>query len=132
MALSDPDGVLASPLTIIDRRNEAADIAAIGDIINHNRVEKVIVGLPLSMDGSVGQQADKVKAFTRRLSDSVETPVEFRDERLTTVAARQLMREAGGRKSKRKDSRDDAIAAAIILQGYLDGEREVSDRNGSF
>ena len=124
MALSDPNGVLATPFTIINCQDDAADVAAIGNIIKQNQVERVIVGLPLSMDGSVGQQAEKVKAFTRKLCDNVEVPVEFRDERLTTVEAKQLIREAGGKKSKRRDSHDDAVAAAIILRGYLDERRE--------
>ncbi len=127
MALSDPNGVLATPFTIINCQDDAADVAAIGDIIKQNQVERVIVGLPLSMDGSVGQQAEKVKAFTRKLCDNIEVPVEFRDERLTTVEAKQLIREAGGKKSKRKDSHDDAVAAAIILRGYLDGRRELGN-----
>jgi len=131
VALSDPGGVLASPFTIISCQDEAADVAAIKEMVEQNQVERVIVGLPLSMDGSVGQQAEKVKAFTRKLSDNIEVPVEFRDERLTTVAAKQLMREAGGKKSRRKNSHDDAIAAALILQGYLDKRREVSDEDGS-
>lgn len=127
MALSDPSGVLASPFTIINCQDDAADVAAIKDIIKQNQVERVIVGLPLSMDGSVGQQAEKVKAFTRKLCAEVEVPVEFRDERLTTVAAKQLMWEAGGKKSRRKDRYDDAVAAAIILQGYLDERRELGN-----
>lgn len=74
------------------------------------------------MDGSIGQQAEKVQAFIRSLAARTEVPIEFRDERLTTVAARRLMRESGRKKSRRKAS-DDAIAAALILQGYLDEER---------
>ena len=124
MALSDPLGVLASPLTIISRQDEAADVAAIGSIINQNDVERVIVGLPLSMDGSLGRQAEKVKAFTQRLCEEIQVPVEFRDERLTTVAAKRLMQAAGGKKSRKKERHDDAIAAALILQGYLDEGRE--------
>ena len=124
MALSDPRGVLASPLTIISRQDEAADVAAINSIINQNDVERVIVGLPLSMDGSLGRQAEKVKAFTQRLCEQIQIPVEFRDERLTTVAAKRLMQATGGKKSRKKVRHDDAIAAALILQGYLDEGRE--------
>jgi len=124
VALSDPLGVLASPLTIISRQDEAADVAAIGSIINQNDVERVIVGLPLSMDGSLGRQAEKVKAFTQRLCEEIQVPVEFRDERLTTVAAQRLRQATGGKKSRKKERHDDAIAAALILQGYLDEGRE--------
>ncbi len=71
------------------------------------------------MDGSIGKQAEKVKAFTQRLCQHTEVPVEFRDERLSTVSARHLM-QAASKKSQKKVRHDDAIAAAIILQGYLD------------
>ena len=120
MALSDPQGILASPLTIIHRQDEAADIAAVSRIIEQNQVERVVVGLPISMNGSIGQQAEKVKTFTRQLCEQIKVAVEFRDERLTTVAAQQLMQITGSKKSGKKYRHDDAIAAAFILQGYLD------------
>ena len=119
MALSDSNGVLASPFIIIDRRDEGQDVKAITDIVNQHQVKQIIVGLPRSMDGSIGKQAEKVKAFTQRLCQHTEVPVEFRDERLSTVAAKRLIRTARVKKTRRK-KRDDAIAAAIILQGYLD------------
>ena len=122
MALSDPEGILASPFTIIDCRDEKQDIEAIINVINQHQVEQIIVGLPLSMDGSISKQAEKVKAFTQQLCDYTNVPVEFRDERLTTVSAKRLMRVANVKKTKRK-ARDDAIAAALILQGYLDEAR---------
>ena len=117
MALSDPMGILASPLTIINSSgDERADIQAIIDIIIGNQVGQVIAGLPRSMDGSVGRQAEKVKAFVQELCKHTDVPVDFRDERLSTVSAKRLMQ--GGR--KRGKVRYDAIAAALILQGYLD------------
>ncbi|MBA7712396.1 putative pre-16S rRNA nuclease [subsurface metagenome] len=123
VALSDPDGLLASPLTIINRREETADIKAITDIISQHQVGQIIVGLPRSMDGSLGHQANKVQDFTQKLCRHTEVPVEFRDERLTTVLAKRLMRAAKTKKSREK-AQDDAIAAAIILQGYLDETHE--------
>jgi len=117
VALSDPEGILASPLKIIDCSEEKADIAAIIDIVNHNQVGQIIVGLPRSMDGSLGQQAEKVMAFARVLANHTDVPVDLRDERLSTVAAKRLMQGVNRKKGKR---RDDAIAAALILQGYLD------------
>lgn len=119
MALSDPNGILASPLTIIDRKDEGQDIGVIVGIINQHQVGQIIVGLPRSMDGSIGQQAEKVQAFTRELGSHTKVPLEFRDERLTTVSAKRLMQAAKPKKTKKKAS-DDAIAAAILLQGYLD------------
>ena len=121
MALSDPGGILASPLTIIDCTDERTDLEAITNIIDQNQVKQIVVGLPRSMDGSIGKQAEKVEAFTQKLCEQTEVSVEFRDERLTTVSAKRLMRAANTKKTKRK-IRDDAVAAALILQGYLDEE----------
>jgi len=123
VALSDPDGILASPFTIINRRDESLDIEAIIDIIRRQQVGRVIVGLPRSLDGSLGKQAEKVKAFTQRLCEQTQVPVEYRDERLTTVMAERLRQAASSKKTRRR-ARDDAQAAAIILQGYLDEEHE--------
>ena len=116
VALSDPVGILASPLIIINCRDEKADISTIIDIVRQNQVGQIIVGLPRSMDGSIGKQAEKAKAFVQMLRNHTEVPIEFRDERLSTVSAKRLMR--GVRKMDK--TRHDAIAAALILQSYLD------------
>ena len=117
MALSDPLGILASPFTIIDYEDDMAGIDAIIDIVEQQQVGRIIVGLPISMDGNLGEQAEKVKDFTRKLCSPIEVPVEFMDERLTTVEARHLMHE---NKKTRRKVHDDAVAAALILQRYLD------------
>ena len=71
------------------------------------------------MDGNIGKQAEKVQAFTQKLAKQITVPIEFRDERLTTVSAKRLMQSTS---TKKKARHDDAIAAALILQGYLDEE----------
>ena len=120
VALSDPEGILASPFTIINRsKDERLDIEAIINIINQQQVRQIIVGLPRSMNGSIGRQAEKVEAFVQQLCSYTEVPVEFRDERLTTVSAKRL-KQAGNSQKTRKKVRYDDIAAALILQGYLD------------
>ena len=119
VALSDPQGILASPLTIITRRSEAEDVQALTDIIDRHGVTMVIAGLPRSMDGRVGEQAKKVQAFIRRLSAQTDVPLEFRDERLTTVMVGRLRRRAKTKRGRRNGN-DDAEAAALILQGYLE------------
>ena len=119
MALSDPEGILASPLTIIKRSDDRADIEAVTDIVREKQVGQIVVGLPRSMDGSIGKQAEKVTAFTDKLCSHIEIPVEFRDERLSTISAKRLMQEADAKRPRRK-AHDDAVAAAIILQSYLD------------
>ncbi|MGB2813860.1 MAG: Holliday junction resolvase RuvX [Dehalococcoidales bacterium] len=116
VAMSDPRGILASPLTIISRTDEPSDINAILAIIDQNQVGAVVVGLPLSLKGSIGSQAEKVQGFAQELSAHTKVPIEYRDERLTTVEAQRLMKMT---KKGRKD-RDDAVAAALILQEYLD------------
>jgi len=117
VALSDPVGILATPLTIISSTSDLADIQAIMDIVREKEVETIIVGLPISMNGTVGQQAEKVKVFTEKLKEHAGVPVEFRDERLSSVNADRLMRESN---KKKRVSRNDAVAAALILQSYLE------------
>jgi putative Holliday junction resolvase len=75
------------------------------------------------MDGTLGRQAEKVKEFTQKLCEHTEIPVEYRDERLTTVMAERLKQASGGKKTRGK-ARSDAQAAALILQSYLDEGRE--------
>jgi len=117
VALSDPLGILASPLTIISRQNSPADFEAIIVIARKNNVARIIAGLPYSMDGSLGAQAEKVRDFITELCRYTDIPVEYRDERLSTVLAKRIVQKV--RKTNR-DTRYDAAAAALILQGYLD------------
>ena len=124
VALSDPLRMLASPLTIIHRAGGPGDFEAIMALVRQHQVGRVIAGLPFSLDGSLGRQAEKVKAFVAELGRYLEIPVEFRDERLTTVTAKRLVHEA--RKVER-GTRYDAMAAALILQGYLDEDHQVTE-----
>jgi len=110
-------GILASPLTIISRQNSPADFEAIIDIARKNNVARIIAGLPFSMDGSLGAQAEKVRDFIKELCRHTDIPVEFRDERLSTVLAKRIVQTV---RKTNKDTRYDAAAAALILQGYLD------------
>ena len=119
VALSDPEGILASTLSVIERKDDSLAIKAIVDIIKQKEVGQIIVGLPRSLDGGLGWQVTKVKEFVQRLRRYTKVPVDYRDERLTTVMVRRLRRVSGGKKGKGKAS-DDAQAAALILQSYLD------------
>jgi len=110
---------MASPYTIIGCEGDDTDIEAIVNIINQQDVGMVIVGLPHSKIGDLGVQAKKVMGFARKLKEHTSVPVEYRDERLTTVLAKQLKKTDKNKKSKDK-VRYDAVAAAIILQTYLD------------
>jgi putative Holliday junction resolvase len=122
VALSDPGGILATPLTIIERTQDSQALAAIIEIIKKQDVGQVIVGLPLSLDGTLSGQAEKVKEFADRLVEKIKVPMEYRDERLTTVMAQRLKRTSGGKKGRVK-ARYDSQAAALILQSYLDEGR---------
>ncbi|MDD4859220.1 MAG: Holliday junction resolvase RuvX [Dehalococcoidales bacterium] len=122
VALSDPGGILATPLTIIHCTETEADLQVIVTLVKKHDVGHIIVGLPLALDGSISSQAEKVKLFTDDLRSHTEIPIEFRDERLSTVSAKRMMR---GVRQVSKNGHD-AIAAALILQSYLD-EASMSD-----
>jgi putative Holliday junction resolvase len=125
VAMSDPELIIASPLTVIARDEDDSAIEALIRLIDQYDVGKVVVGLPYSLDGSIGRQANKVKDFVDKLSQRINTGIDLWDERLSTVAAERLLGEAGNKKAKR--SRRDDAAAAYILQGYLDSLK-VGDR----
>jgi putative Holliday junction resolvase len=133
LAISDPDGRLAVPLETLERRDETADLRALADLVDREDVQMVVVGLPLSLDGSVGPQAARTQEFAARLAKAVSRPLETWDERLSTVAAERSLAGAGpsdrrgrGRPGERRASRRrprgaaDALAATIILQSFLD------------
>ena len=128
VALSDPGQVLASSLQVIERKGRQRDLATVIQLVREHEVGKIIVGYPRSLDGTAGQQAKVVEryaaALEKKLGDSsLDVPVIFWDERFSTVAAGRLMAEAG-RKGRKRRERIDAVAAAVILQDYLDAIRD--------
>ncbi len=128
--MSDPGEILATPLTIVERKNDKQDIKAILQIVERDNVGKIVIGLPVTLSGDVGEQARKVRRFADLLTNTASIPVEMRDERFSTVTAQNLIREARTKKSpqrREKEKRDDAIAAAVILQEYLDEMRDKSE-----
>jgi len=122
VALSDPEGILASPLTIINATDTEQAITNISELCDQYQAERIVVGLPRSMDGTLGKQAKVVQQFISRLADSIKITIDTWDERLSSIEADRAMIAAGTKKDKKKKLRD-AIAAAIILQGYLDSKR---------
>ena len=129
VALSDPSGVLASPLSVIERSDPEADVQAVVGLAAEHGVEGIVVGLPRSLDGSIRQQAEKALAFSQALAQGSGLPVSTWDERLTTVAADRMMLEGGMKRARRK-ARRDAVAAAIMLQSYLDSRRQEKGPGG--
>jgi putative Holliday junction resolvase len=119
VAISDPEEILATPLAIITREDDKKAIADIIELVDLHGVARIVVGLPYSLDGSIGGQANKVMDFSEKLSQHTTASIEPWDERLSTVAVERLLREAGSKKAEKRTKRD-AAAAAFILQGYLD------------
>lgn len=116
--------VLARPLTTLKRRSKAQDFSAIADLIREHHIDVLVAGLPLNMDGSTGFQAQRVVRYVEQLQETlaemeIDVEVVFWDERLTTERAKEIMA-ATGRSSRDYRSRLDAVAAAAILQSYLD------------
>jgi len=118
IAMSDETAFLASPLTTVQNGKGAVD--EIVALVQEHGVEKIVIGLPLNMDGSFGLATEKVRRFSEKLSKKTEVPILEMDERLTTVTAHHNLREAGLDGRQRK-SVVDMAAAQIILQDYLDG-----------
>ena len=123
LALSDPSGLLATPLATIQRTQEPADVDEVLRLAEEHDVEKMVVGLPLELSGRRGPQAGRVMAFARALTGRTELPVETVDERYSTVEAERRLRDSGVEPSKDR-ARLDAAAAAVILESYLDARRE--------
>jgi putative Holliday junction resolvase len=122
VALSDPLGIMAGALTVVERVTDDAALKQIIDLARENEVERIVVGMPCSLDGSLGKQAQAVQSFVDLLKEHTKLPVVAWDERLSTVAAERTMLEVGMKRDKRKKRRD-SLAAAFILQGYLDRQK---------
>jgi putative Holliday junction resolvase len=143
VAISDPQGILATPLTVLISKDEDALIDEILKLVEQHKAERIIVGLPRRLNGELGRQASKVTVFADKLSwrakqsNLTQLDVQLWDERLSTKAAEHLKTEAGGRGRKLRSrakrgaknhsfsakAEVDAIAAALILQVFLDSNR---------
>jgi putative Holliday junction resolvase len=123
VAISDGDGTIASPIETLTRgRDHAADHAAVAAIVEEWGAGVVVVGLPLSLDGSTGPAATSALAEVDELRAALEVPIETHDERFTTVTADHQLREQGVR-GRRRTAVIDQAAAAILLQSWLDQRR---------
>lgn len=129
IALSDGMGVFGQGVTVLRRRDVETDLRRIGALCDERGVEEVVVGLPRSLDGSIGPQAVKVLAFVDRLRLHLRVPVATWDERLTTRVAERAMIEADVPRRRRRE-KIDQVAAAVILQGYLDARRHAAAAAG--
>jgi putative pre-16S rRNA nuclease len=123
IALSDELHLLATPLTILDRGNGLAPVLdSLRELLQRESISRIIVGLPLHADGSEGPQARRARDFARVAERVLGQPVTLWDERLSTQEARSIIRSRGGRRRRYVD----AVAAAVILQDYLDVQRRTA------
>lgn len=120
VAISDELGMIASPLTMVPRQGAVVqDVLA---LIERYGIVRVIVGMPTSLSGREGPQAASIRAYAEGFREALGVPMDYWDERMTTSIAEQHLIASGVRRDKRKQQVD-AVAAAVMLQGYLDRER---------
>ena len=121
MAVCDPLGLSVTPMEAVDAADAAAAASRIALVASERDVERIVVGLPVNMDGSEGPAAGSARALGRQLAEATGLPVDFWDERLTTQEAARNLRESGLSGSKRRKLVDSA-SAAVILRCYIDAK----------
>ena len=122
IAVSDPLGITAQGLETLQRRNKRHDFAALERVIREYAVREIVVGLPLRMSGAEGTQSDKMQEFAAELRKRFRLTVHLWDERLTSAEANRLLRETELSIEKRAKAVD-RMAAVLILQGWMEGNR---------
>jgi putative holliday junction resolvase len=126
-ALSDAGEIISMPLSVAEVRSRAQALDAVEKVVRETDAAKIVIGLPVNMNGSRGPAAEGVGAFVEALSARITIPIETWDERLTTKSAHDVLIEAGTSRRRRKEVVD-KLAAQIMLQNYLDSHQS-PDRN---
>lgn len=121
LAISDITGTIATPLEVVPGNDPPQAAKQIAGIAEAREVSRIIIGLPMRMDGSHGPAAEKAKSFADLVRKQTDIPIAFWDERFSTLTAEQALIEGGARRDKRKQVVD-KLAAQIILQHYLDAQ----------
>lgn len=124
VSVSDLMGLTSQPVTTIKRVSKKKDIESLKEIIKEKQVIKIVSGLPKNMNGTLGPQGEKVFSFCEFLKEETKIEIEFFDERLSTVQAERSLLEGDISRQKRKKVID-MLAAVIILQGYLDRQKNI-------
>ena len=122
VAFCDVREILASPYTVISESYQPKLIKKLVEIINTEKPGIIVIGLPRNMDGSYGYRCDECKGLGEALAKTVDIPIEYQDERLTTVMAHNVLSSNNVRGKKRKETVD-AVSAVMILQSFLDSRR---------
>ena len=128
VAISDALGITAQGLKTLKRKSIEEDLREIAIIIHQFEIERIVVGLPKNMDGTLGKQAEIVLEWIKVLKEKIHVSVETWDERLSTVGASKVLLEADLSRRKRKKVID-KLAAVLILQGYLDNRSRTDHEN---
>jgi putative Holliday junction resolvase len=126
LALSDPQGIIASPYEVLERTSDEQAVEAISERVAQHDIARILIGLPLNMDGTDSALTRRVRSFARKLEHALAQPVILWDERLSTRSAEQVLLQADTRRSKRRKVID-KIAAQIILQHYLDAMENMAE-----
>ena len=124
VSLSDPLGLTAQRLMVLERRTLEQDLHTVAALVNEHGVKTVVVGLPITMQGAMGEQAQWVMTFVEALRHTVSCPVQVMDERLTTVQGERSL-PATDTPRKRRKQLIDQVAAQLILQAYLETHHHV-------
>jgi putative Holliday junction resolvase len=122
VAISDASKLIARPLGVIDRKNEDA-LARLSELLREYAPDEIVIGMPYRADGGIGEQAQAVQAFAETLRTRTDVPLSFYDERFSSQEAQEII---ASKKRKQQPVNDDALAASVILQRYLD-ERPGND-----
>ncbi|HJA48553.1 MAG TPA: Holliday junction resolvase RuvX [Candidatus Agathobaculum intestinipullorum] len=122
LSVSDPSGFLAGSPSVIHEWNYDKLVDKLVDFIGQNKIEEIVLGWPKNMDGTAGPRAEKCEKLAETLRERTGLPVILWDERRTTVAAHDILHQSG-KKMKKHRQTVDAVAASLILQGYLDRRR---------
>jgi putative holliday junction resolvase len=122
VAISDETGLISRPVGVINVVSRQQALQAVLRYLQQEEAGAIVVGLPLRLNGEEGIESGRAREFARQLSKLTELPIDFMDERLSSVEAERLMQEVGVKRNKRR-AQIDARAAAIILQTYLDARR---------
>lgn len=123
IAFCDQREILASAYGVINEKYQPKLVTAIVDIINKEKPEQIVIGLPRNMDGSYGFRADKCKELGTLLEEQSDVPIDYEDERLTTVIAHDILSSNNVGSKKRKQTVD-AVSAVVILQSYIDKRKK--------
>ena len=122
IAISDVRGMLASPLWVIEQSYQPKLVDRIVQIVEENKIEKIVIGLPRNMDGSYGYRCDECRSLGDAIAQKIDVDIFYEDERLTTVMAHNVLSDNNVRGKKRKQTVD-AVSAVMILQSFLDKNR---------